>query len=52
MLSYGILWGYLECKNKLFFEDRLLDWNTMFELVLRHLSFWLKAMDASFSYTS
>jgi len=52
ILSYGILRGIWTARNKLMFEDKILDWNVQFQLILHRHTLRLKASSKNFTYTS
>jgi hypothetical protein len=52
ILSYGILRGIWTARNKLMFEDKILDWNVQFQLILHRHTLRLKASSNNFTYTS
>ena len=43
--------GIWTAKNKLFFEDKMPDWNAQFQLILHCLTLWLKAWNNNFTHT-
>jgi hypothetical protein len=51
-LAHGtIMWGILLARNPAIFEDVMPDWNSVSELILHHLSLWLKSAGRIFSYS-
>jgi hypothetical protein len=43
MLAHGILWGIWFARNKSVFQDEIINWDIIFELVLDRLRFGVMA---------
>lgn len=50
-LDHGIMWGIWLARNQAICEDVMPDWNSVSELILHHLSLWLKSAGRIFSYS-
>jgi hypothetical protein len=52
MLSNGILWGVCLAKNNSVFHNELMNWESIYDIILHRLALWLKLVDDNFIYTS